>query len=120
MSLKFVCNLLILLTLCYSRVSISALKVCPSCGPAVKEHVLPNSLALSSSSLLQDLALEPLLALFEEIVVSGAVTFHDLLSMLRDRLEQASSSKNATVSGGKSRRATLPTVTDPATPRKAT
>lgn len=95
MSLKFVCNLLILLTLCYSRVSISALKVCPSCGPAVKEHVLPNSLALSSSSLLQDLALEPLLALFEEMVVSGAVTFHDLLSMLRDRLEQASSSKNA-------------------------
>jgi len=76
------------------RVSISALKVCPSCGPAVKEHVLPNSLSLSASPLLQDLALDSLLALLEQLVISNAIGFHDL-GMLRNRLEQASSSKHA-------------------------
>ena len=49
-----------------SRASISALKVCPACGPAVTEHVLPNALMLSASPLLQDLALDSLLALFDE------------------------------------------------------
>jgi cullin-associated NEDD8-dissociated protein 1 len=66
------------------------LKVCPACGPAVKEHVLPNALILSTSPLLQDLALDSLLALLEQIVISSAVDFHDLLSMLRGRLDQAS------------------------------
>jgi cullin-associated NEDD8-dissociated protein 1 len=45
--------------------------------------------------LLQDLALDSLLLLLEQIVISNAVSFHDLLSMLRNRLEQASSSKHA-------------------------
>jgi hypothetical protein len=84
-----------------SRASISALKVCPSCGPAVKEHVLPNALVLSVSPLLQDLALDSLLALLEQIVVCNAVDFHDLLSMLRGKLEQASSSKHAIYNLGK-------------------
>jgi cullin-associated NEDD8-dissociated protein 1 len=66
------------------------LKVCPTCGPAVKKHVLPNALVLSTSPLLQDLALDSLLALLEQIVVSCAVDFHDLLAMLRGRLDQAS------------------------------
>jgi cullin-associated NEDD8-dissociated protein 1 len=84
-----------LLVCFFSRVSISALRVCPSCGPAVKEHVLLNSLALSASPLLQDLALDSLLALLEQLVISNAVAFHDLLGMLRNRLDQAASSKHA-------------------------
>jgi cullin-associated NEDD8-dissociated protein 1 len=85
----------------FSRVSISALKVCPSCGPAVEEHVLPNSLALSASPLLQDLALDSLLALLEQLVISNAVDFHDLLGMLHNRLDQASKSKHATYNLGR-------------------
>jgi len=77
------------------RASISTLKVCPACGPAVKEYVLPNALNLSASPLLQDLALDSLLALLEQIVLSNAVDFHELLEMLRSRLGQASSSKHA-------------------------
>jgi cullin-associated NEDD8-dissociated protein 1 len=77
---------------CYvsRRASISALKVCPSCGPAVKEYVLPNALALSASSLLQDVALESLLALLEQVVASSAIEFQDLLSMLRSRVVEGS------------------------------
>eukprot|EP00980_Cylindrotheca_fusiformis_P030768 scaffold25410_cov117-Cylindrotheca_fusiformis.AAC.1 len=78
-----------------SRVSISALRVCPSCGPSVQNHVLPNALALSASPLLQDLALDSLLALLEQLVISNAVSYHELLGMLRDRLDQAARSKHA-------------------------
>lgn len=77
------------------RASISALKVCPGCGQAVKEHVLPKALVLSASPLLQDLALDSLLALLQQIVISGAVDFPELLSLLRQNLEQASASKHA-------------------------
>ena len=77
------------------RVAISALKVCPGCGPAVREHVLAKALALSTSPLLQDLALDSLLTLMEEIVTSGAVEFQDLMSLLRENLPQVSSSKHA-------------------------
>ena len=45
--------------------------------------------------MLQDLALDSLLALLEQIVLSNAVDFHELLEMLRGRLGQASSSKHA-------------------------
>ena len=76
------------------RSSISALKVCPACGPAVKEHVLPNALVLSTSPLVQDLALDSLLALLEQIVISSAVDFHELLGMLRDRLGQVTNKTN--------------------------
>lgn len=61
----------------------------------MKEHVLPNVLVLSTSPLLQDLALDSLLAVLEQIVISGAVDFPDLLTMLRNRLGQASNSKHA-------------------------
>jgi cullin-associated NEDD8-dissociated protein 1 len=77
------------------RVSISALKVCPSCGPSVKENILPKVLVISSSPLLQDLALESLLAHLEQVVISNAVEFPELLGMLRARLDQASSNKHA-------------------------
>jgi cullin-associated NEDD8-dissociated protein 1 len=56
---------------------------------------LPKALELSSSPLLQDLALESLLALLEQIVVSEAIGFAELLRMLRARLDRASSHKNA-------------------------
>ncbi len=78
-----------------SRASISALKVCPGCGPSVKEYVLPKALTLSASPLLQDLALDSLLALLQQIEISGAVDFPALLFSLRQNLEQASASKHA-------------------------
>jgi len=68
------------------RASISVLKVCPSSGPSVKKHVLPPALVLSTSPLLQDLALESLLSLLEQLVVSDAVDFHELLTSLQGRL----------------------------------
>lgn len=87
--------LYLLSTHVYSRASISALKVCPDAGPSVKDHLLPRVLVLSSSPLLQDLALESLLAHLEQVVHSNAVDFQDLLEMLRGRLEKASESKHA-------------------------
>ncbi|CAB9496167.1 Cullin-associated NEDD8-dissociated protein [Seminavis robusta] len=77
------------------RAAISVLKECPACGPAVKAHVLPNSLVLSTSPLLQDLALDSLLALLEQIVLSNAVEFSDLLVMLRERLKEEKIGKHA-------------------------
>jgi cullin-associated NEDD8-dissociated protein 1 len=78
-----------------SRAAISALKVCPSCSSSVKDHILPKVLELSSSPLLQDLALESLLALLEEVVAVDAIDFAELLGMLRARLDQASGNKHA-------------------------
>jgi cullin-associated NEDD8-dissociated protein 1 len=48
----------------------SILKACPSTGALVKSHVLPASLALSKSALLQDPALSSLLHLQEQMVAS--------------------------------------------------
>lgn len=61
----------------------------------MKDFVLPQSLALSTSPLLQDLALESLLALLEQVVISEAVDFEELMGMLRSRLNEASASKHA-------------------------
>lgn len=63
------------------------MQVCPNAGPAVKEHTLQHALVLSTSSLLQDLALDSLLAFFKELVVSNAVDFQELLKLLRERLD---------------------------------
>lgn len=62
------------------------LHVCPSAGPAIKEYILNPALELSTSSLLQDLALDSLLALFKEMVINNSIEFHDLLLLLRGRL----------------------------------
>lgn len=80
---------------CNSRAAISALKVCPACSSSVKDRILANILELSSSPLLQDLALESLLALLQQIVVSNAVDFAELLGVLRDRLGKVSGNKAA-------------------------
>ena len=64
----------------------SFLEVCPAAGPAVKAHLLEPSLKLSTSSLLQDLALDSLLAFFKQVVVTKAVEFDELLQSLRQRL----------------------------------
>lgn len=77
-----------------SRASISTLQVCPKCAPSVKDHILPKVLELSSSPLLQDLALESVLAHLKQVVIADAVSFHDLLSMLRSRLNPSTSSKH--------------------------
>jgi cullin-associated NEDD8-dissociated protein 1 len=71
------------------------LKECPACGPAVKAHVLPNALVLSTSPLLQDLALDSLLALLEQIVISNAVEFAEILALLRERLREEKIGKHA-------------------------
>mmetsp|Transcript_5949 Transcript_5949/g.17173 ORF Transcript_5949/g.17173 Transcript_5949/m.17173 type:complete len:1341 (-) Transcript_5949:574-4596(-) len=68
------------------RASMSVLQVCPASGPSVKAHVLPSALVLSTSPLLQDLALDSLLSLLRQLVLSDAVDFADLLSSLRGRL----------------------------------
>jgi len=62
------------------------LSVCPASGPAVKDHILESALILSTSSLLQDLALDSLLELYKQLIVSESVEFSDLLGMLRLRL----------------------------------
>jgi cullin-associated NEDD8-dissociated protein 1 len=67
---------------------VSILKVCPAAGPAVKTHVLEHALSLSTSSLLQDLALESLLALWSQVIESRAVEFQELLGLLRERLTE--------------------------------
>ena len=77
------------------RASISTLKVCPASGASVNNSLLPKVLVLSSSPLLQDLALDSLLATLEQVVNSNAVEFAELLGLLRGRLEQASASKHA-------------------------
>jgi len=64
------------------------LKVCPNAGPDVKENTLQHALVLSTSSLVQDLALDSLLAFFKQLVVSNAVDFQELLSLLRQRLNK--------------------------------
>ena len=81
--------------LCSRRAAISALKQCPNSGPAIKAHVLPNALILSTSPLLQDLALDSLLALLEQIVLSSAVASAEMLSMLRERLKEEKIGKHA-------------------------
>ena len=65
----------------------SILEVCPACGPAVKEHVLEPALKLSTSSLLQDMALDSLLAFFKQVTVTQAVPVEELLASLRQRLK---------------------------------
>jgi cullin-associated NEDD8-dissociated protein 1 len=94
-SLSNVCFRQFCLVVQHSRASISTLQVCPACAPSVKDHILPKVLELSSSPLLQDLALESLLAHLKQVVIANAVDFHELLSMLRSRLDHAASSKHA-------------------------
>ena len=77
------------------RVCISTLRVCAASGPAGKEHVLPPALALSTSSLLQEPALESLLNLLEQLIVSGAIEFPELFKMLKDKSTSESLGKHA-------------------------
>lgn len=67
-------------------VACSILQVCPYAGPAVKEQMLEPALLLTVSSLLQDYALQSLVAFFKQLVLSEAVPFKELLSMLQQRL----------------------------------
>jgi cullin-associated NEDD8-dissociated protein 1 len=70
----------------YSCTTVSILQVCPSAGSAVKEHVLGPALLLSTSSLVQDHALDSLLALFKQMIVSNAIDFDELHALLRQKL----------------------------------
>lgn len=67
------------------RVSVSILKECPACADSVKTYILPKALELSTSPLLQDLALDSLLAFLEQMVVSNATDFSELFAALRQR-----------------------------------
>lgn len=73
----------------------SILQVCPAAGPAVKAFVVEPALKLATSSLLQDLALESLLAFFKQVVIAKAVEFDELLSLLRQRLHHEKIGKHA-------------------------
>ena len=73
----------------------SILEVCPAAGPAVKAHVLEPSLVLATSSLLQDSALDSLLAFYKQVVVAKAVDFDELLFLLRQRLGKKKIAKHA-------------------------
>lgn len=65
---------------------VSVLDVCPNAGPAVKARTLEPALVLTTSSLLQDLALDSLLLYFRQLVVCGVVEFQELLFLLRKQL----------------------------------
>ena len=68
-------------------VCVSILAVCPACGAAVKEHVLPKALVLMVSSVLQEAGLESLTLLFKQMILSGVVPFDVLLSDLDDKAD---------------------------------
>jgi len=69
------------------RTSISVLKVCPSSAPSVKTHILPPALALAASPLLQDLALESLLSLLSQLVLTKTIDFGTLHNLLTSQLD---------------------------------
>lgn len=77
------------------RVCISTLRVCAASGPAAQQHVLPPALAMSTSPLLQEPALESLLNLFEQLIVTNAVDFVELFTMLKEKSTSESLGKLA-------------------------
>lgn len=69
-----------------SRTAVSILKACPTTGAAIQSYILQPALKLSTSSLLQDNALDSLIALFRQMIESATIDFHQLLAMLREGL----------------------------------
>jgi len=69
------------------KTAISILKVCKGSAPSVKNHVVPPTLALCTSPLLQDLALESLLELLSQLVLTDAVNFATLHASLLSQLD---------------------------------
>ena len=63
------------------------MKEIPSAGKFVTTYVLPPALKLSSSSVLQDIALNTLLSFFKQLLMSNTVVFSDLLSSLESRVD---------------------------------
>lgn len=79
--------------------STSILKARPSTSPLIESQILPASLVLSSSPLLQEKALESLLKLFEQMVLSDAISFDVLYaSLVREITESASKSSKQVIS----------------------
>ena len=64
----------------------SILKARPSTGPLIKNHILPATLTLSRSPLLQDVALVSLLQLQEQMILSNAVSFEELHGLIARQL----------------------------------
>lgn len=69
-------------------VAVSILKVCPAAGAAVKGQMLEPALVLTVSSLLQDYALQSLVEFFKQLLLSSAMEFNELLSLLQQRLKK--------------------------------
>jgi cullin-associated NEDD8-dissociated protein 1 len=65
----------------------SILKARPSTGPMVKSHILPATLNLCKSPLLQDPALSSVLVLVKEMITSEAVTFEELRDLFVQQLD---------------------------------
>jgi cullin-associated NEDD8-dissociated protein 1 len=75
----------------------SILKARPSTGALVKSHVLPASLKLSKSALLQDPALTSLLDLQEQMIASGAIEFDELHKLLEGQMAADGSKRSKQV-----------------------
>jgi len=73
------------------QVCFAILEMSTSSDTEIKENLLPALLDLSKSPLLQDKALESLLAVMEKLVSGNAVAFQDLLVALNSRLPSAGS-----------------------------
>jgi len=80
------------------RVAISILKASPSSGALVQSYTLPPALVLSTSPLLQDLALDSLLSLLRELVASNAVSFSELHSKLKHHFPSQSETGDMAIS----------------------
>lgn len=76
----------------------SILKARPSTGPLIESQILPAALELSNSPLLQEKALVSLLSLFDQMVMSKAISFDALYSSLMETEESGSKSSKQVIS----------------------
>ena len=59
---------------CDSQVALAVVKIKPSTGLLLRSSILPQALNLAASPLLQDLALDSLLELFEAMIIADIVS----------------------------------------------
>mmetsp|Transcript_16278 Transcript_16278/g.23243 ORF Transcript_16278/g.23243 Transcript_16278/m.23243 type:complete len:1324 (-) Transcript_16278:475-4446(-) len=87
------------------QVSVAVIKTNPSTGPLVRSFVFPQALILSTSPLLQDLALTSLLEFFEAMIVFNVISVSEMHAALLDKLPKdnndALASKHAIINVAK-------------------
>jgi cullin-associated NEDD8-dissociated protein 1 len=85
---------------CDSQVALAVVKIKPSTGLLLRSSILPQALNLAASPLLQDLALDSLLELFEAMIIADIVSVQEMRAAALDRLPKgndALASKSAIV-----------------------